>query len=110
MPKDIQKKLQQQAIAAKQGAKCLAKIPGNIKDMALRNIAKEIIDRQNTILEANNQDYIHSKELGLSESLLDRLLLTPSRLLEMAGDVERIADLPDPIGETFDMRTMPNGL
>ena len=47
---------------------------------------------------------------GLSEVLLDRLLLTPQRLESIAGDVRGVASLPDPVGEVFDMRTLPNGL
>jgi glutamate-5-semialdehyde dehydrogenase len=42
--------------------------------------------------------------------MLDRLLLTPARLEAMAQDVLSVAALPDPVGEVFDMRTLPNGL
>ena len=39
-----------------------------------------------------------------------QLLLDPERLAEMAEDVRRVAALPDPVGESFDMSTLPNGL
>ena len=42
--------------------------------------------------------------------MLDRLLLNPSRLAGIAQDVRAVAGLPDPVGEVFDMRTLPNGL
>ena len=47
---------------------------------------------------------------GLAEALIERLRLTPERLNGMAAGVRDVAALPDPIGETFDMRRMPNGL
>jgi glutamate-5-semialdehyde dehydrogenase len=42
--------------------------------------------------------------------MLDRLLLNPERIEGMAGDVRSVAALPDPVGEVFDMRTLPNGM
>jgi len=46
----------------------------------------------------------------MSESMLDRLLLTASRIESMADDVLTVVALPDPIGQTFGSRTLPNGL
>ena len=48
--------------------------------------------------------------MGLSESILDRILLTSQRLEGMARDIVAIAALPDPVGQVFDMHTRPNGL
>jgi len=42
--------------------------------------------------------------------MLDRLMLSSSRLESIAQDVLAVAALPDPVGEVFDMRTLPNGL
>ena len=44
------------------------------------------------------------------KTLLDRLTLNPSRLTAIFGDLQRIADLPDPVGEVFDQTTLANGL
>ena len=41
---------------------------------------------------------------------MDRLLLTPERLLGIANNVETVASLPDPVGEHFDSSLLPNGL
>ena len=46
----------------------------------------------------------------MSAALLDRLMLSAERLESMAEDVLSVAALPDPVGEVFDMRTLPNGL
>jgi glutamate-5-semialdehyde dehydrogenase len=43
-------------------------------------------------------------------AMLDRLRLTSGRLEAMSQDVRAVAALPDPVGEAFDMRTLPNGV
>ena len=97
----------QQARAA---ARKLAKLSTDVKNAALLNIADALTARQEEVLEANKVDYEAGKKSGLSDALLDRLLLDPERLAEMATDVRNVAALPDPVGEQFDVRTLPNGL
>ncbi|MBI4199296.1 MAG: glutamate-5-semialdehyde dehydrogenase [Chloroflexi bacterium] len=97
----------QQARAA---ARKLAKLSTAVKNQALLNIAGALEHQQRTILAANREDCRAGQQAGLSEALLDRLLLDPERLAAMAGDVRNVASLPDPVGESFDVRTLPNGL
>ena len=98
------------ARAAKKAAREVAKLTGQVKDRALLNVADRLGSRQEEILQANEIDYEAGKRSGLSEALLDRLLLTPDRIEAVAGDVRNVVMLPDPVGEVLDMRTMPNGL
>jgi glutamate-5-semialdehyde dehydrogenase len=98
------------ARAAKKAAREVAKLTGQVKDRALLNIADRLGSRQEEVLQANEKDYDAGRRNGLSEALLDRLLLTPDRLEGLAGDVRNVVMLPDPVGEVLDMRTMPNGL
>ena len=95
---------------ARKGARKLATLTSAVKDKALLNIADALITRQSEILEANGKDYAAGTENGLDESFLDRLLITAERLEEMASDVRNVAMLPDPVGETIEMRIMANGL
>ena len=96
--------------AARAASRRLARLPSDVKNQALLNIANALIDRQEDVLEANELDYQAGKTNGLTEALLDRLLLTPHRLKGIANDVHNVAALPDPVGEVFEMRTLPNGL
>ena len=96
--------------AARKAATKLAKLSGHVKNQALLNIADGLKSRQEEVLAANEKDYEAGRQNGLDEALLDRLLLNPERLEGMAADVASVVMLPDPVGETFDMRTMPNGL
>ncbi len=51
-----------------------------------------------------------ARAAGLSDALIDRLLLNPARLAAIAADVAHVATLPDPVGAEFDASTLPNGL
>ena len=102
--------LETKAQQAKTASRRLAFLSTKIKNQALIDIAKSLISRQGEILAANEQDRKEAQACGMGTAMLDRLLLNPSRLEGMASDVRVVAALPDPVGEVFDMRTLPNGL
>jgi glutamate-5-semialdehyde dehydrogenase len=108
--KSAVRELEQKAKAAKAASKKLAFLSTEIKNKALLNIAKAMVSKQDEILAANKVDYKQAKASGMNEAMLDRLMLSPSRLDGMAQDVKTVAGLPDPVGEIFEMRTLPNGL
>tara|TARA_B100001750_G_scaffold210651_1_gene191355 strand:- start:46 stop:1335 length:1290 start_codon:yes stop_codon:yes gene_type:complete len=62
------------------------------------------------IVDANARDLAAAAENGLSEAMIDRLRLDRDRLAKVAAGVRQVAALPDPIGTTDDLRTLPNGL
>ena len=96
--------------AAREAARLLAKASGHAKNTALDIVADELARRRSEILAANEQDLDAGRQAGLSDALLDRLMLDQDRLEGLATDVRAVAKLPDPVGETLDMREMPNGL
>jgi len=102
--------LQRKGKAAKEAARTLAKLDTATKDRALAVIADTIMEQEPNILAANDKDIEAGRENGLSEALLDRLLLTAPRLSKIAADVKSIINLPDPVGITFESRRLPNGL
>ncbi len=104
------KELEEKGKAAKAASRRLAFLSTEVKNKALLNTAEALIDKQDDILAANKIDYEEAKSSGMSGAMLDRLMLSPSRLEGMAQDTRMVAALPDPVGEMFDMRTLPNGL
>ena len=96
--------------AARAAGRELARMSTRVKNRALLNIADALESDQSLVLEANQLDYLAAQGDGLSEAMLDRLLLTSERLQGIAQDVRSVAALPDPVGETQDMSTLPNGL
>jgi glutamate-5-semialdehyde dehydrogenase len=95
---------------ARRAARRLATLDTHTKNAALHAIADALLDCETVILDANARDLEAGREAGLSEPMLERLTLNPQRLAGMADDVRAVAALPDPVGESFDARTLPNGL
>ena len=96
--------------AAKVASRRLAYLSTDIKNKALRNIAEDLRGKTKEILAANKLDLQQAAANGINETMQDRLLLNETRLEGMARDVMTVVGLPDPVGEVFDMRTMPNDL
>ena len=97
---------------AKKTRRTLSTLLSTEKNRVLYAVADalESESHQQAILETNQEDIAAGKQAGLSEALIERLRLTSSRLTGMAAGVRDVAALPDPIGQTFEMRRLPNGL
>jgi glutamate-5-semialdehyde dehydrogenase len=102
--------LKTKAKAAKATSRPLAYLSTDIKNKALRNIAEDLRSKTKEIIAANKLDLKQASANGINDTMQDRLLLNEKRLQTMADDVLVVVGLPDPVGEVFDMRTMPNGL
>jgi len=96
--------------AAKAASHRMAYLSSEVKNKALSNIADDLLAKKEEILAANQIDYKAAEASGMSAAMLDRLMLSLDRLEAIAQDVLAVVALPDPVGEIFDMRTMPNGL
>jgi glutamate-5-semialdehyde dehydrogenase len=102
--------LKTKAKAAKEASRPLAYLSTDIKNKALHNIAEDLRSKTKEIIAANKLDLAQAAANGINQTMQDRLLLNEKRLQAMADDVLVVAGLPDPAGEVFDMRAMPNGL
>ena len=96
--------------AAQKAARNLARLSTEDKNAVLMNLVDLLRSDQKDVLEANRADYEEAESEGLEESLLDRLLLTSDRLNGTADEIQRVAELPDPIGEVIETSSLPNGL
>ncbi|WP_093276909.1 glutamate-5-semialdehyde dehydrogenase [Vibrio xiamenensis] len=96
--------------AAKQAAFTLATASTRQKNLALSLIADELEANAADILDANKKDIELGRQAGLSEALLDRLLLNESRLAAIAGDVRNVISLNDPVGSEIDHKVLENGM
>ena len=99
-----------QGKAARAAARQVARLSTNAKNDVLLGLAECLQSDTAEVLAANAGDYAAAQADGLSESLLDRLLLTPGRLQGIAAELRNVASLPDPVGEAIDMKTLPNGM
>ena len=95
---------------AKDSAQQLALMPTNRKNELLVQMAQTIKKNQQAIIEANHKDLEKAVENNISETMQDRLQLTPERINAMAKEKEKIASLDDPIGKVDEMWTNTDGL
>lgn len=100
----------EQCRIARLASRRLAVLDTAVKDAALRAIAVALVQRTPEILAANALDMQAGRDAELQDALLDRLLLDDARIAAIAQAVQRIAALPDPVGEVVDGQRLPNGL
>ena len=98
---------QEKLLRARRASARLALLSTGEKNSLLLAIAAAIEANEKNILDANREDVDKS---GLDDAMRDRLLLTASRVADMARGVRDVAGLPDPIGETLAEWTKSNGL
>lgn len=95
---------------ARVAAAKLAVLRPDVKNAALVAMADAFEANVAAIETENAKDLEAGREKGLSSAMLDRLTLNESRIKAMADGLRQVAQLDDPVGEIFDMKTRPNGL
>lgn len=105
-----QQSLLNQVQSAKSASITLAQLSSADKNQILTDIAGEIVAQTDAILVANAKDIESGKEKGLSSAMLDRLLLTPERIQDIAAAITEIVQLPDPVGDISGLTLRPNGI
>ncbi len=95
---------------AKSAGLKLMTISPQVKSAGLLAIAESLRSHTDDIIAANKKDVDAFIEKGGSPAMVDRLTLTPQRILDMAAGVVKVNALPDPIGEVTGMIKRPNGL
>lgn len=73
----------------------------------LRDTAEALRKATEEILAANRLDL---ERMERSNPKYDRLQLTPKRIEDIASDMQHVATLPTPLGQTLSLTTRPNGM
>ena len=107
---DAKELVEQLADRARLAARTLSTASGLERGAALLAISDEIENRIPEILAANKEDMDRGAAEGMAPQLLDRLLLTHERVLDIAKGARQVANLADPLGVTIRESTLPNGL
>jgi glutamate-5-semialdehyde dehydrogenase len=101
-----------ESLAAKceAAARELSTLSTEKKNRVLRRMADELEASTDEILAANETDMQAGRDEGLSDALLDRLLLTSERIEKMADALRDVASFSDPVGEMSGTRKRPSGI
>ncbi len=107
---DVQSYMHGVGRAARAAARETARADTGAKNTALAAMATAIERDSARLLSANAADVAEAKGKGLEPALVDRLVLTPKGVREMAQGLREIAQLHDPIGEISGMAFRPSGI
>jgi glutamate-5-semialdehyde dehydrogenase len=80
------------------------------KNRVLRGMADALETEEAAILSANEKDVSTAREEGLSDALIDRLVLNSERVGKMADALRDVASFPDPVGEMSGTTKRPSGI
>ncbi len=95
---------------AKEVKQQIAVLSTSQKNEALLAAADKLEEKQTELLAANARDMENGRANHMPEGLLDRLLLSETRIAQMAEGLRQVAGLDDPIGEVISMKKRPNEL
>ncbi|WP_456388161.1 glutamate-5-semialdehyde dehydrogenase [Profundibacter sp.] len=95
---------------AKAAAAELAHATADAKETALMAAADAIWANRADILAANQQDMAYGRDKGLTEAMLDRLMLDVDRIKAMSDGMRTVAKQKDPVGDVIAQWDMPSGL
>jgi len=107
---DVKSEIIGMAKKAKAAAVALSRVSSRVKDMALLDMADELLRQKDVLIGENQKDLEYARTIGLSGAMLDRLTLKEATLNGMAAGLREVAALPDPVGKVTSMWKRPNGL
>lgn len=102
--------MQQFLQEAQKTSRTIANLSTKVKNDVLHQMADALIEHCDYIINHNDQDMKNGKENNLSTSLLDRLLLTGDRIVDMANAIRQIAEQTEPVGRVLDGWVTKDGL
>ncbi|MDX9742227.1 MAG: glutamate-5-semialdehyde dehydrogenase [Arcobacteraceae bacterium] len=88
--------------SAKKAKPIIATLSGEKRNNILHQMSEAILESALFIIRENMKDIEYGRTNNLSSSLMDRLLLNPSRIEDMANAIKEIASLKDPVGRILD--------
>lgn len=110
MPDDLQRDMTDMAVRARRAASVLAMTPGSQRRDAVHAMARELRERQERVLHANDLDVADARAKRMPTPLVKRLAVSSKALETMVARLDAVAALPDPVGRLLEGHTRPNGL
>lgn len=98
------------ALSARDASRVMANLSTSVKNSLLNAMADALEASARELVCQNNLDLAEGRTKGLSDAMLDRLMLDEKRIKAMADALREVALLPDPVGEVGGMWRRPNGL
>jgi glutamate-5-semialdehyde dehydrogenase len=107
---DVRSYMRDLGRAARSAARVVARADSDLKNRALRDMARELRARSAELLEANRADVAQASRSGRDSAFVDRLALSPKSVEQMAQGLEEVAALGDPVGQIEEVVRRPSGI
>lgn len=98
------------ARSAREASRALVLTSTDARNEVLEAAADALEAAEAGILAANAEDLSAAEAEGTEQSMLDRLRLTPERIVGIADGLRQVASLPDPLDEVVRGSRLPNGM
>jgi glutamate-5-semialdehyde dehydrogenase len=109
-PLDIKSYMLEVGHRARDASRELARADTATKNRALAAMAQAVRRERSKLLAASAEDAKAARAAGKDAAFIDRLTLTGKSVESMAGGLEQVAKLPDPVGEISELREQPSGI
>lgn len=107
---EIEVYIQDKAKLCRESGMKLASMSGRVKNHALDLMSRKLKEKAAFVLAENEKDVEAAKKNGLSNAMIDRLVLNKKRIDEMCKGLQDVINLPDPVGNVTKMNKQQNGL
>src|SRR5579863_3011532 len=107
---DLKQHMQMVGAQARAAWRVMAKADTHAKNAALAAIAKALRHDKAALLAANAEDIAAAKAQRLDAAFVDRLSLGEAGVEAMARGIEQVVELPDPVGQVWDLQFRPSGI
>jgi glutamate-5-semialdehyde dehydrogenase len=102
--------LNELAFNVKRASVKLAAANTELKNQALAEIVKALMDRKDEIIKANAEDLKRSEEENLAAPLLKRLKFDDAKIKDVVDGINSLIKLEDPVGKTVFSTELDQGL
>ena len=107
---EVKARVVKMAREAKEASRGLSGLSAKIKDEALFRMAELLEKKGEEIIKENRKDIKYAEDKDMPAHMIERLVLNPVRITEMAEGLRKVAGLKDPVGEIVSGCRRPNGL
>ena len=107
---DLGQQMNEMGARARAAASVLAYASPEAKTKALLTAADAMVAATDHIISENAKDLDFGREKGLTDAMMDRLMLDADRIAAMAEGLRTIAGQDDPVGEVIAEWDQPTGL
>lgn len=106
----IKEQVEKIAVEARAASQEMSRVSTVVKNRMLLAMASALEEQSAYLIGENAVDLAAGREKGLSDAMLDRLMLDEKRIKGIADALREVAELPDPVGEVTRMWQRPNEL